>query len=867
MEWPWRRRARREAELAEEIRAHMRMAVEDRIARGESPAEAVRAARREFGSDVEVREVTRAMWGGQWWERLRQDVRYALRSLRRTPSFTFAAVLTLALGIGANTAVFTVVNGVLLRPLPFPDPDRLVLVAHGPPPGPFLPTPGVADRDFLALERYDAGFAHVATFSNQPVALTGAGEPARLNAAVATTSFFRVLAVAPALGRGFAAGEDVEGRDDVVVLGDALWRSRFAGNPRVLGAAVTIDGVRRIVIGVMPPGFDFPNRAELWLPFGVRLDPRNGRSRPVVARLRDDVALEQSRAAFATFVAGLPRGDDADEIDSGIEPLSAYVAGRVRPVLVLLMGAVAFVLLIACANVSNLLLMRGAGRSRELTVRAALGAGRARLVRQLLTECVAIALLGGTAGVLLAYVGVAVLPALAPPGLPRPEAIRVDAMVLGATAGASLVAALVFGLLPSLHATRRDLRAGLTVAGRAPNRDRGRLRGALVLGQIALALVLLTGAGLMLRSFRNMRAVELGFTPRNVLTVTVDLPASDYADVAAMRAVHDRVLARLAATAAIEAAGAVNWRPFGDMIVAGDFSVENGPVLPSGYWADKLAVSPDYFRALGIRVQRGRAFTAADRIGAQKVVIVSRALADRFWPDGDAIGKRIAVTREPGPDDWLTIVGVVDAILQRAITDPPAAAIYWPIAQLEGAFFLSRMTYLARGAGAPHDIAALMRAAVRAADPNLPVHTVASMDALVASMTDEPRFQALLLTTFSLIALGLAAVGVYGVLAYGVAQRRFEIGLRIALGARTADVVGGVLRSSLGLAAAGVALGTFGAAIVTRTLQTYLFQVSATDPLTFAAAAAVLGLTAVLAACVPARRAAGVQPAGVLKGE
>jgi predicted permease len=856
MRWS-RRRAERDVELDEEIRGHFRMAVEDRIARGESRVDAERAVRREFGSVLEVKELTRGMWGGLWWERLVQDARYALRSLRRAPAFTLAAVLTLAIGIGATTAVFTVVNGVLLRPLSFPDPERLVLVAHGSPPGPFLSTPGMSDRDFLELVRYDAGFAHLTTFSNQPVALTGVGDPARLNAAVATVDFFRVLGVPPALGRGFANGEDEAGGDAVVVLGDRLWRARFAADPGVIGTAVTLDGTSRMVVGVMPPGFDFPNGADLWLPFAIRLDPRNSMSRPVVGRLGGEVTLEQARARFAGFVDRPDRGDDDGEVVSGVQPLKVYLVGRIQRVLVVFMSAVAFVLLIACANVANLMLLR-----------TALGAGRPRLLRQLLTESVLIALLGGAAGVAVAWAGVATLLSLAPAGrIPRPESIHVDGVVLGVTAAMSLLTGLLFGLLPALYATRRDLRSALNVGGRSPVRDRGHVRAVLVLAQIALTLVLLTGAGLMLRSVRNMHGVELGFVPANVLTMTVDLPPSRYPGAAEMQALHSRVLERLTASPVAEAAGAVNWRPFGLMILSGDFTVEDGPALPSGYWADKLAVSPDYFHAMGIRVLRGRVFTAADRAGAPGVVIVSRSVADRFWPGGDPLGRRLALRSDPAPGDWLTIVGVVDDVLQREITGSRAAAIYSPYTQVSTPFFLGHMTYVVRSTAGPQAIAGAMREAVRAADPDLPVHSVASMNELVASMTRQPRFQSWLLTTFSLIALVLAAVGVYGVLAYAVAQRRFEIGLRIALGARASDIMAGVLRRSLVLAAAGIALGALGALVVTRTLRAWLFQVAPTDPATFAAGAAVLGATALLAAWLPARRAARIEPATVLKSE
>ncbi|MGH7573841.1 MAG: ADOP family duplicated permease [Longimicrobiales bacterium] len=867
MRWFGRRHEARNAELDEEIRGHFRMAVEDRVARGESRSAAERAVRREFGNVLVVKEVTRAVWGGLLWEGLVQDARYAFRSLKRTPAFTTAAVLTLALGVGAITAVFTVVNGIVLRPLPFADPDRLVLVEHTP----FLPNHGMSDRDYVALREDGTLFERVTTFSNQPIALTGAGEPARLNAGVVTTEFFDVLAVPPLLGRGFAAEEDEPGHDDVVVLGDALWRSRFAADSSVMGATVTIDGEPKIVLGVMPPGFDFPGGAELWMPLAMRLDPGNSVIRTVVGRLKRDATLEQSRAAFSGFVRRLPRDGDAnDDVVSRVRPLKAYFTRNIQASLMMFAGAVAFVLLIACANVANLLLMRGASREREITVRTALGAGRGRVVRQLLTESVVIALLGGAAGAVLAYGGVQALLSLAPSGrLPRAESIRLDAAVLAFTLVASLISALAFGLLPSLYATRGDLRRALNIAGRTTLHDRGRARIVLGVAQIAVALVLLTGAGLMLRSFRNLRAVQLGFVPEHVLTLTVDLPPSMYETSAEMHGVHDRVLAGLSTLPAVSAAGAVNWLPLDRWVLSGDFAAEgvNDPEL--SYLADKVSVSPGYFRAMGVRLLRGRAFTASDGLNAAGVAIVSRSLAERIWPDGDIIGRRLAMTPEPEPEpeDWLTVVGVVDDVLQREITGDRSAAIYQPYTQVDWPFFLGHMTYVVRSTDDPQSIARAMRGVVRSADPNLPVHAVRRMNEVVASTTQEPLFQTWLLATFSMIALALAAIGVYGVLAYAVTQRRFEIGVRMALGARGSDVMASVLGRTLGLTLAGVLLGAVGAFAVTRALRRFLFEVTPTDPITFIGAAALISLAALLAAWLPARRAARVEPMAVLRSE
>jgi putative ABC transport system permease protein len=622
MRCPWRRALDdRDASLDEEIRAHFAMAIADRIARGESPADAAAAARREFGNVGHVKEATHDLRGGVWMEQFTQDLVYAARSLRRAPGFAAVAILTLALGIGVNTAMFTVMNGVLLRPLPFLDPDRLFVAAYAPPPGPVLNVRGLYDHDFLQLLAHDPIFERVTTFHSSTVTLTAAGEPASLRTAVVTPDFFRVLGVAPSVGRPFMSSEAGAGRDNVVILSDALWRGRFGAKRNVIGTSITLNGTPRTVIGVMPAAFDFPARTDLWTPLEVTVSPHETRIRTVIGRLSSTLTQEQAQAAWPSVAAHLgtapelhPRTFVADLI-----PLRNLVVGDARRPLLIFAGAVTFVLLIACANVANLLLMRVAARDREIAVRAALGAARMRLVRQLLTETLAIAMLGAAVGVALAAAGIRMLLAIAPAEtLPRADNVHVDGGVLLFTAGLSIVTAILCGLVPALHATELRLRASLVNGARTASGSHGRARGLLVVGEMAMAIVLLTGAGLMLRSFHRMRSVDLGFRPQSVLSVTVDLPPNAYRTAADMRDYQQRVVGELARIPGVRSAGAVNWIPLGNDLIAGDFHLEGGPRALSGNVADKIVVSPEYFRTMGIDVKQGRAFTERDRLLAAR---------------------------------------------------------------------------------------------------------------------------------------------------------------------------------------------------------------------------------------------------------
>ena len=870
MRLPWFNRARRDSDLDEEIRGHLALAQSERVARGESPADAAWAARREFGNVGMVKEITREQWGGGaiWLERLIQDLRYAVRSLRRAPGFATVAILTLALGIGVNTAMFSVVNGVLLRSLHFVQPDRLFLVSYQDPKNEWQREPVLTDHDYLVFKQRTRAFASVATFSGSPVTVTGGGEPERVNAALVTPEFIGVLGVAPALGSTFAAEDGKPGHAPVALLSDRLWRSRFAADPMIVGKPVVVNGVTNTVVGVMPPGFNFPSDAALWQPTEVTTSPNNVWSRPVVGRLRAGVTQEQALAelkAIAPQFADFP-GVKRVELVPDVVPLKRFVVGDIERALWIFAGAVGFVLLIACANVANLLLMRAASRQQEIAVRAALGAERPRLIRQLLTESAVIALVGGAVGVLLAVVGVRALVAVAPAGrVPRIEELRIDGIVLAFTAGLALVTGMIFGLVPAFRTTRRELRDTIAQGARTLSSRHGGLRGALVVVEIALALVLLAGAGLMIRSFAQMRAVDLGFRPASVVAMTVDLPRSVYPNGEAMQRFHTSVLAGLAALPGVDATGAVNWRPLGGNLIAGDFQVENG--AQSKGWADKMLVSPGYFRTWGIRLRGGREFREQDDAAAAKVVVISATIARKLWPNADPVGKRISMEDKPTPGSWLTIVGVVDDVVQEDVKKEAHGTLYQPYAQVAFPFFLEHMNFGVRTSAPLATVAPAMRRVLRSVDKDQPIQKIATMEELVASTRAEPLFQARLLALFSILALALAAIGIYGVLAYSVAERTHEIGIRVALGAQARDVSRMVLRRTIALSVPGVAIGVAGALVVTRVLDRLLFGVKPNDPATLITVAALLAGVALVAALIPARRAARVDPLIGLRAE
>ena len=848
-------------EIQEEIAAHLRMAIADKMARGASREEAERAARAEFGNVTHVAEVTREMRGGLWLERLGQDLRYGWRALRRTPAFTTVAVATLALAIGANSAVFTVVNSVLLQPLPFRDPGRLYAVSYLPTDLPFELPPGVDDRLYLEYRQHVSRFDRITGYQRQELTLSGVRDATRLPGARASATFFEVLGVQPALGRAFSADEDQAGTDRVVILSDRLWRARFNGDRAILGKAITLDGITRTVVGVMPRGFTFPAASQVWTPLALRLDPGNSFLFPVIGRLRADATPEQAKSELEAIALAMPPDPRAGGIKpvARIIPLKDTLIGKVRTSLLVLVGAVAFVLLIACANVANLLLIRAATRRHEMAVRIALGASRARIARQLLTESLLIALIGAAAGIFVAFAGVRALLALAPAGrIPRIDEVHLNGWVLGFTLVVAVITGILFGVVPARSGARREPQEALGQGTRLVGGSHHGLRSVLVTAEITLALMLLSGAGLMIKSFLMIRSLDTGYDASRVVTMSVNLPEIAYPDAARLRAFHTALLEQLTRIPGASAVGAVAFRPMSDVGIMGDFVVDGPTPLPHGYTVDKPTVSPGYFAALGIRLLAGRDFTPADRAGAPGVVVVSQTVARRLWPNERAVGKRISMQDQPGPNDWLTVIGVVNDVVQDAQLSRHST-IYLPYLQTSSAGFINQMTFVVRPQPAAGNLAPAMRGALRDVDPAVPAQALQTMDQSMMDTIAEPVFQMRLLATFACLALFLAALGTYGVLAYDVTERTREIGLRMALGATPGTVLRMVLGRTATLAFTGAALGVAGSLMLTRVLTRWLFEVKPTDPATLTAVTVVLLVAALLAGLLPARRAAGVR--------
>lgn len=644
--------------MEDEMRFHLDMATERNLRLGLSPEEARRRAHLVFGDGERFKEEGRDALRVRAIENVLRDVQYGLRSLRRLPAFTTVAVLTLALAVGANSAVFTVVHGVLLRPLPFQDPGRLFFASFVPTNLPFDLRPGLYDRLYLEYRQATHLFERVTAYHREQYTLSGVGDAARLTGARADADFFDVLGVRPAAGRVFTRDEEEPGRDRVVILSDQLWRDRFGAATDVIGRTITLDGLPQTVIGIMPRGFGFPAPAQLWTPLALRLDPGNTFIVPVIGRLRDGATMEQAKAELESVARGMPRDERAEgfESEAAIIPLKRQLTGAVEKSLLIFAGAVAFVLLIACVNVANLLLIRAATRRQEMAVRTALGASRPRLISQLLTESVLIAGLGGIVGVLVALAGVRALLMIAPAGsIPRLDEVHVDGWVLAFTLGVSLITGVAFGVLPASSSSKRQPHEALASGVRSLGGVHNRLHAALVIAEIALALVLLTGSGLMVKSFIRMRSLDKGFDAARVVTLTVDLPRTSYPDAPRVRAFHNSFLERLSNIPGVRATGAVSFRPMASIGIMGDFRVDGPTPLGRGFSVDKPTVSSGYFDAMGIRLLRGRDFTARDDSTAPGVVIVSESVARRVWPNDEAVGKRISMAEEPSADDWLTV--------------------------------------------------------------------------------------------------------------------------------------------------------------------------------------------------------------------
>ena len=799
-----------------------------------------------------------------------QDVRYAFRSLSETPGFTIIAFLTLALGIGANTAIFSVVNAVLLRPLPFQEPGELVVLSE------VETRRGAIDQvaadNFRDWRAQSKTLASLAAWNYWGLSMSGEGEPVEIATIRASHDFFTVLGVQPALGRGFWPEEEQPGRDHVVVLSHALWQQRFAGDKRIIGKSVTLDDEPYTVVGVMPEGFRFPDNASvgMWAPLAFKffeLRTRNQRMFNVIARLAPQASLAQARAELDGIAQRIATEHPRTNSGWGIaaQPAHEVATAASRDTLAILLGAVGFVLLIACANVGNLLLARAAEHERDMAVRLALGAGRGRLIRQQLAESAVLAVLGGGGGLVLALWGIDLVMALEPGHLPGWNPVRVDPAVLGFTALLALAAVVLAGLLPAFAATTSDLQEALKEGGKTTGGARQRrLRGALVVAEVACAIVLLVSAGLLIRSLQRVESQSPGFEPDGLLATTLYLPDTRYPEDHQQIDFFVRLLERLRTIPGVTALGAVTTLPLSPVGIDHDMPVfVEGREAPPNQepQADFRIASPGYFDAMGIPLIKGRDFTERDRLPGPVTAIVNQVFADRLLdPAKDPVGQRIRYGRG---GEWIDIVGVVGQVRHRGLDTEPRPEFYVSYRQLS----YGTMTIVLRTAGAPLALAEPFKRELYAVDAAQPISAMLTVNDLIAGSLAERRFNTALFLIFAALALALAAIGIYGVIAYTVSRRTREIGIRMALGARLGDVVRDVVASGLRLAGLGVAIGLAVSLLVTRALQSLLYGVSSVDPMTFLVVPVGLLFVAALACLVPARRASRVDPMVALRSE
>ncbi len=871
-------------EVDEEVAFHLEMKARELEDRGLEPAAARREALARFGDPRRIRRECRALGQGrdrtmhrrQWLDEVRLDTRFAIRQLVRNPGFAIVALVALALGIGVNTAIFSVVDAVLLRPLPYRQPEALVKV--------WMNFSGIGipnDRnwvsppEFMDVRRLNRSFSHVAAIDSASFNVSTGGVPERVEGAQVSRSFFDALGVQPAVGRAFAAGEEQPGRDRVLLISDSFWRRRFGGDPQVIGRTITVNAAPYVVAGIMPPGFRYPIEADLWKPLAfepamLTNDYRGSHGLEVVARLKPGMSVEQARADMRGVTARII--DENKDYPYGrfrfavvLVPMLEEAVGDVRVALWILLGAVGFVLMVACANVANLLLARAAVRERELAIRAAIGAGRARLVRQMLTESTILSLAGAAAGLLVAYAVLRTLNVLAETALPRIAGAGIDATVLGFTALIAVVTGVLFGLVPALRASRSIGGDSLKEGARGISGGTGhhRLRRTLVVAEVALSLVLLVGAGLLIRSFFHVINVDAGFHADRVLTVRLSLPEARYSRPEQIRAFYADLLGRIERIPGVEAAGGVSALPLSGTGSSGTVTVDTTAVPPdqASPEADWRPITPGYFRALGIGLVRGRFFDARDSENSAPVAIVDETLARTYWPHQDPIGRQIRRGGRRSTAAWMTVVGVVRHVRYRTLEAASRVQLYWPEAQRPS----SELSVAIRTAVAPTSIAAAVQKQAMAIDSDQPIYAVRTMQQLMSESLARRRLSMVLLSLFAGLALLLAAVGLYGVVSYLVTQRSHEIGIRMALGARPSQILGLVLGQSVWLTVAGIALGFVAAIAVTRMLTTMLFDVRTSDPYTFVAVAGLLFLVALVAGLVPARRATRIDPIAALR--
>ena len=878
------RRRQRDAELDEEMQAHLRMAEHERMGQGETADEARHSALRGFGNVTLVKEITRDVWGWAWLAVLLQDLRFGLRMLAKNPGFTAVAVITLALGIGANTAIFSVVSAVLLRPLPFSNPEQLVEVWStrlG-----WEVNDNASYPDFADMRARNHVFSHMASYNMDGFTLTGAGEAMHVSGAIVSAELFPLLGVKPFLGRMFLPDEDklsATAAGFPIILSHRLWRERFSSNRGIVGKTITLDDRAFVVVGVMPAGFQYPIQAEpedFWMTVAIEFltvpgqpsmaEQRGAHYLNVVARLKPGVSRAQAQAEMSTIVRTLNKQypENAPRAVRVVPEIEGMV-GPARPALLILLTAVGCVLLIACANVANLLLARGTGRQKEIAIRGALGAGRARMIRQLLTESVVLAILGGALGIALAHWGFPALLRLVPEEIPRLAEVRLDVSVLFFTALLSLFTGVFFGLVPALQISRADFAESLKESARGSSEGlrHNRIRSALVVADVAVAAVLLVGAGLLIQSFWRLERVDPGFNPHNVLTFKIDLPYIRYKGGERQREFFREALERLSHLPGVRSASAALPLPLdGDDIGTG-CDIEERSVPEANRprvrysWAE-----PGYFRTLGIPLLQGRDFTAADDLKTTPVVIINEALAKHFFPGENPLGRRI----QPGIGNGYNsqppmreIVGVIGDLRRQGLDSEPTPEVFVPRTQSP----IGSMIFVVRTEVDPASLAGAVRKEIAAMDKDLPISGVSTLDRFVARSMAPPHFLTVLLGCFAALALTLATVGLYGVVSYSVARRTHEIGVRMALGAGSGDVLKSVVGHGIRLTLVGIAVGTATALGLTRFLVSVLYGVKPTDLTTFAAVALLLAAVALVASYIPARRATKVDPMVALRYE
>jgi putative ABC transport system permease protein len=877
------RRDRRERELAAEIDTHLRMHIEDNLRAGMNQEEARRNALTKLGGIEQPKENYRDRRTLPILETLLQDLRFALRVLRKNPGFTLVAVLTLALGIGANTAIFSVVNSVLIRPLPYHDPASLVMVwetnSQHPNPNPHNT---VSPPNFLDWQNRNTVFSGMAFVFDERDNLTGNGYPEEVVVQDVSTNFFSLLGVNLLLGTGFAPENGQPGHDNVVILGYSLWKDRFAGDPSIVGKSILLNGHPQIVVGLAPQNFNWFIRdgsltgakPQMWSPFVFpqRFSQHKdvGRFMTVVARLRPGVVYSQAQTQMNAIASQLEKEDPDFDGHWGVNVVSLrdQISGNLRPALLILFGAVAFVLLIACANVSSLLLARAASREREMAIRTSIGASRWRIAGQLLMESLLLALIGGGVGVALAVWGTNALLAASPGNLLDLRSVSIDLRVLAFAAGATLLAGLLFGFLPSYISAHSCISETLKEGGRgSSSANRRAFAGnAFVVAQLGLALVLLTGAGLLIRSFIHLIGVDPGFDTGHLLTFKVTLPRYKYgADQSAM-AFFQQLLARISTVPGVRSASMENFPPLTGLGAATDVRLLDQPALaPSDLpVANVRVIGPDYFSTMSIPLRAGRLFNAQEFSQEKHVTIINQSFAEKYLHGMNPLGQKAVIDmKDEAENQPSEIIGVVGDVHQMGLDTEPEPTVYWPLPEL----VYSGMTILVRTSNDPLALLSTIRNQVQQLDPELPMAAVATMDHLLTDSLSRSRFTMLLLGIFAVVALVLAAVGIYGLIAYSVTQRTQELGIRIALGAQRHDILHLVLAQGMRLTLLGVAVGTLAALALSRLLGTLLFGVSATDPLTFAGVAGLLASVALTACFIPTRRAMRVDPIVALRYE